>query len=461
MSNVRVKRQALLRGERVPWLVFILLTAAFFVIYHDVSIAKRAVDDYNPSPDEIIATVAQGQVGRRIALLFLGAAAVASLTWHQANKRFKIRNVLGWFLIGFLAWAFLSPIWADDLSQNLKRLVVFAILALAAVAVVQRISLSEIILWTCFSTSVFLSVGFIAEVVFGSFHPFASGYRFSGSLYPNGQGINCGLLLLSAVAAADLEKRWRWQFWACGLVGFVFLILTGSRTSLGAILLSLVIYLFAVRSSTTKVKMVLSASLVACLLLFLGGAGLIPGLTNAAMLGRDDDPGSLDTFTGRTAIWQDVGRYIGQSPILGYGYGGFWTPAHINAVSDEEKWGVGNSHSAYIDYLLMLGSVGLLAYILILVLGILRAFRCFRLSRSPVYAFCAAVLIFAAIDGLFESEITVGSLLMFLWMLILIRLAFVPLRWNPRLVAEARSNVDRARATHTIPLGQYGAAAID
>jgi O-antigen ligase len=439
----------------------LVLTAVFFVIYHDVSIAQRAVDDYNPSPDEIVATVAQGQIGRRIALLFLGAAAVASLTWHQANKRFRMGNVLGWCLIGFLAWALLSPIWAEDLSQNLTRLAVFAILTLAAVAVVQRLSLSEIILWTCFSTSVFLSIGFIAEVVFGNFHPFASGYRFSGSLFPNGQGINCGLLMLSAVAAADLEKRWRWQFWACGLVGFAFLILTGSRTSLGAILLAVLIYLFAVRSGTTKVRMVLSASLVASFLLFLAGAGLIPGVKNAAMLGRDDDLGSLDTFTGRTAIWQDVGQYIGQSPIVGYGYGGFWTPAHIDAVSDEERWGVGNSHSAYVDYLLMLGSVGLLAYILILVLGIRRAFRCFRLSRSPGYAFCAAVLIFAAIDGLFESEITVGSLLMFLWMVILIRLAFVPLQWNPRLVAEARSNVDPARRTQTLPLGQYGAAAID
>ena len=54
------------------------------------------------------------------------------------------------------------------------------------------------------------------------------------------------------------------------------------------------------------------------------------------------------------------GPYVEQRPILGYGYGGFWTPSHISEISEGEKWGIPNSHSAYLDNLLMLGVVGLI-----------------------------------------------------------------------------------------------------
>jgi O-antigen ligase len=262
-------------------------------------------------------------------------------------------------------------------------------------------------------------------VLFGAFRPFASGYRFAGGQDPNSEGIDCGLLLLSAVAAGDLERRWRALLWACALLGFVFLILSGSRTALAAALLALVVYVAAVCSRGTKIAMALSLSILFCFLLLFLGAGLLSGVKSAILLGRDD-PGSVDTFSGRTMIWEDVGYYIRQRPILGYGYGGFWNPTHISVISDEEKGGVPEGHSAYVDYLLTLGTVGLVAYTFLLVAGIKRAFRFHRLSQNPAFAFCGVLLVFCALDGLLESATLNGSLLMFLWMVVLARLAFVP-----------------------------------
>jgi O-antigen ligase len=153
---------------------------------------------------------------------------------------------------------------------------------------------------------------------------------------------------------------------------------------------------------------------------------LRPGLENA-ILHRSDDPGDVSSFHGRADLWKDLGYYIRQRPILGYGYGGFWTPAHVSVISEEENWGVPNGHSAYIDNLLNLGTVGLVAYTLVLFAGIWSVFRFHRLTRDPVFAFCGALLVFCVLDGLFESALVEGSLLMFLWMVVSAQLAFAPI----------------------------------
>jgi oligosaccharide repeat unit polymerase len=277
----------------------------------------------------------------------------------------------------------------------------------------------------------------------GSLKPWIPGYRFSGSLHPNNQGINCALLVLAGVVAADLLPSRRVIFWSGSAFGLIFLILTASRTSLGAAFLVLAVYLGAVRSRAIKLKVGLSVGVSACLLLLFAGAGMVSGAKNALLMGRTEDPNSIDTFTGRTSIWQDVTPYFLQRPLLGHGYGGFWTPTHINKVSDLEAWGVGNSHSAYVDFALDLGGVGVLTYVCLLGFGFVEAIRRFRRTRSPIYPFCAAVLLFCAINGFFEADIVEGSMLLFLWMVTLTRLAFVP----PEAVAVSLKDVSRSSST--------------
>jgi exopolysaccharide production protein ExoQ len=436
------------RAGAPPWLLFVFLTLVFFYIYHDLPLAPRIAGDYNPASDQLVATVSQGHDARRVALFSLAAVAIGILVRHPSDRRLTLLSPLGWVVLAFPVWALLSALWAEDLSLNLTRLAGFAILCIAALAVVQRLTLREVILWSFFSTAIYLCIGLFLELLYGTLQPFTPGYRFAGSLHPNGQGINCGILLLSAIAAADLGKRWRKFCWSVAFVAFVFLLLSGSRTALAAVALSALTYLVAVRSRRTTLAMASCASMLVCFLLSLAGAGFIPGLKDAILLGRDD-PESVDTFAGRTAIWADVGPYIRQSPILGYGYSGFWTPAHINAISDLEEWGVGNGHSAYIDYLLTLGAVGLLAYILGLVFGIVRAFRCYKLSQSSDYAFCGAILVFCTIDSVFESGIADPSLLMFLWMVILIWLGFVPLQPHLRVSDTSSSTLGQAVTAST------------
>lgn len=419
-SNHPPARPAL-QARSAPWQLFLFITAISFFIYNDLSNAQNGIGNYDGVEDTIVGAVAEGSASRRAALVSLAILAIVLLIRHRANVRLRIQNSLGWILIGFAALALASPLWAEDRRLTLTRVVVFAILCLAAVAVVHRFSVREIILWAFFTSGSYLVLGVAAEALFGTFQPLASGYRFAGTLHPNNEGINCALFLLSGLAAADLEKQKKLTYRICALVGFVFLVLTASRTAFASALVAMAVYLGALSSKRTKILTAYALSIVFCVLLMALGNAFLPDLKSAVMLGRDDS--TVGSFNGRTGVWDEISHYVQRRPILGYGYGGFWTPAHISEVSEGEKWGIPNSHSAYLDNLLMLGAVGLGGYVLILSTGIRSAFRSYSRLKGPAFAFFGAFLVFCALDGLLESAPIEPSLLMFLSMVVLIYLS--------------------------------------
>jgi O-antigen ligase len=76
------------------------------------------------------------------------------------------------------------------------------------------------------------------------------------------------------------------------------------------------------------------------------GGFLAGGVTSA--LGRDA------SFTGRTEIWAGLLPIVESHPILGAGFGGFWTRDNIRAHEITE------AHNGYLDIMLDLGVMGLI-----------------------------------------------------------------------------------------------------
>jgi O-antigen ligase len=241
-------------------------------------------------------------------------------------------------------------------------------------------------------------------------------------------------------------KRSRWYL-ASAAVGGIFLFFTHSRTALIATILGLGVT-FLLRGSRTSKKIVLSAALISglCALMLLG-AGLLPSVKNALSSERDGDF-SVGTFSGRTEIWQDVEPYILARPLIGHGYLSFWTPAHIAEISDLEQWGVPDSHSAYIDYLLTLGAVGLTLYLLCLGQGLRKAFQLSRSYRNNEAGFMGAIVVFGLVDGFFESSIGEGSMLMFLCIIALTWIAFAAEDTPPSALLNREPGAEPDRTAH-------------
>ena len=423
----RVKAPSTRQGY--PWLIFLFLAVAFFLSSHDPAGAQRTLDDYNRSQDDIVQGVSSGSTVREIALLALGSAAALSLVSYAAPRRLRSTGFPAYVLSAFAVWAAASALWSDDAAMSIKRLVASAILCLTAVAIVRMFSLREIVMWVFFTTAAFLIIAIVLEIAAGAFQPWASGYRFAGTQHPNDEGIECGLLVLSGLAASKLEKQRLWVYRSFAGMGMVFLLLTQSRTSLIATFTAVGVYLAMSGWAASKKVILVSSIIATCLVVATLASGLSPVVTDALAKQRDGDA-SVGTFAGRTQIWQDVTDYILRRPITGHGYGSFWTPEHINAISDEEKWGVPDSHSVYVDYLLTIGAVGLALYLACLIQGLWRSLSLSHATGKKGVPFMTGILIFSAIDGFFESSIGEGSFLMFLCMIVLVWLAFIPV---PRL----------------------------
>lgn len=96
------------------------------------------------------------------------------------------------------------------------------------------------------------------------------------------------------------------------------------------------------------VAAIATAFVVGAMLPFVAAGGSVDSAVTGA-LGRNQ------TLTGRTDIWAKLIPYFEQRPILGYGFGGFWTSATQAAT-----YGIKEAHNGYLASCLELGTVGVL-----------------------------------------------------------------------------------------------------
>lgn len=119
----------------------------------------------------------------------------------------------------------------------------------------------------------------------------------------------------------------------------------------------------------------------------------------AGSLGRDA------TLTGRTDIWQIVLTLVEDRPLTGYGFGGVWG----GAIGDYVRTIFGYStalsaHSGYLDVLLQLGYVGLLAFAVVVVGAVARAAKLALTSTAD--AWMILVLLVLLVNSITESQVT-------------------------------------------------------
>jgi O-antigen ligase len=100
------------------------------------------------------------------------------------------------------------------------------------------------------------------------------------------------------------------------------------------------------------------------------------------------------TFTGRAEIWAIIVERIHQNPLLGVGYGAYWTGPVAQSPSYEFVWRMGSfypgsSHNGYLDVANDLGSAGLVCLLGYLAVHVHQSLRVLAADKAQGALFVA------------------------------------------------------------------------
>jgi O-antigen ligase len=115
------------------------------------------------------------------------------------------------------------------------------------------------------------------------------------------------------------------------------------------------------------------------------------------------------SFTGRSNIWALITEHSAQHPMLGTGYGAYWTPVPMPGGDSFEfvrRMGgfyPGSAHNGYLEILNDLGWVGLVLLLGFIAVFLLQALRQLRID-PPQAALYLAILLHQAITNLSETH---------------------------------------------------------
>ncbi len=384
------------------WLTILVLGGVFFFVDHDLGISRYPQFAPWANSDEIIAS--GGNAVKGAALSLIGLLGIYFLM-DKDGRKLHLRGMTPALMFFFVAWAAISITWSIDPPLTARRVAVLCFYFIGALGIARQLSNRDLALAALVITAVYLAVGVAAELALGTFRPWAADYRFSGTLHPNTQGLHLMILCLAAFLLSQANpdpSRRKWLMILFAL-GFVFLLLTKSRTSLAGFVLVMSILWFLQTSSFNRILSLAGASfsLCAALLIFsLLGFNEKNVLSNTLMLGRQDDSEEL---TGRLPIWTELMRYVDRRPLTGYGYESFWTAENIEDLSDTMEWRFRQAHSGYIDAVLSAGFVGASCLLLIVLIGIFNASVQFRKNNHICYCLTLGMLIFGLVDAFLES----------------------------------------------------------
>lgn len=399
----------------------VVIGMAFFVGGHDLNISRA--EAYTQNAEEMELAAAGGNALRRVAFLAIAGWGAALFIAAKSELRLRVDWLLASSIGLLLGLAGISFVWADDPGMCLRRLLVLVCCTIAAAGIARVFDLKQLSWLAIFTLGGLAAIGVLAELRLGTFRPWAGDYRFAGTVHPNTQGPSLAALLLAAFGLARQHGRGQVWLWALCLVAFALLLLTKSRTTAAAILVSLAgVQLVQTRLETKCVAALTAIWLAASglLLLWICGFDPLTDFRDALLLGRAEES---DTLSGRAFIWPEVMYFADQRLLLGYGYESFWTPARIETISGALGWGLREAHNSYLELLLWLGVTGLVLMAALIVASLAAAIRGYRATRDPAYTLPLGMIFFGLINAGLESGMVVISLVPFLLGCCLVRLA--------------------------------------
>lgn len=124
------------------------------------------------------------------------------------------------------------------------------------------------------------------------------------------------------------------------------------------------------------------------------------------------------TLTGRVPLWRQVDPWILERPLLGYGYGAFWSDADPIAwqIWSHIGWKAPHAHNGYRDLMLNFGLVGAAVFALAVLQAAWRAFALLAAEPGAGWLWCNVVIVVSLFLNLSESTFLVQNDL--IWLLV-------------------------------------------
>lgn len=121
--------------------------------------------------------------------------------------------------------------------------------------------------------------------------------------------------------------------------------------------------------------------------------------------------GAGSDFFTRATLWNQILEFVALQPVHGWGWFGAWHRGeypftYINFLLDDHH---GSALNAYFDVLLQLGAAGLVLFLLLGGIALVRSWLVASSRRSVVYAWTPLVLVTLATESMFESFTIVES----------------------------------------------------
>jgi O-antigen ligase len=186
------------------------------------------------------------------------------------------------------------------------------------------------------------------------------------------------------------------------LVAALFLLIgpPGAYPATAIVALGAGLAMFGTLQWMRKHRMYLGAIPAVAMIVLVVGFGIVtPFVGGSTVGGFSPILGRSETLTGRTDIWAGLLPFFEKHPILGHGFGGFWTPMTQQAIFGQKE-----AHNGYLDVFLGIGIVGLLLIVLFLLSFCWKAQR--ELTHDYDWAsLCICYLLMALIHNVTESSI--------------------------------------------------------
>ncbi|MFJ2550454.1 O-antigen ligase family protein [Microbacterium sp. NPDC087591] len=341
----------------------------------------------------------------------------AGILWVRRDELSPLR-IAPSSLIAFLGWALVSLVWTTDRSDTFfgwLSLFGFAFLALAVGHVRDTLQTVRAIGDTL---RVLLTVSLGVEILSGILLdvPFTF-LGIQGNLAEGGpiQGIFGSRNMLGFIAVLALITfviEWRTQsvnapraVASIALAGsLAFLSSSPTVLVLAAAVGVVTVALTIVRHASAERR-----NLVQWMLGILVALALTVAFALRHQIIALLDAGS--DFSIRGNLWNTILDFVALKPIQGWGWFGSWARGeypftYINFQLDDHHQSALN---AFFDVLLQLGAAGLVLFLLLGGVALIRSWLVASVRRSVVYAWTPITLVTLAVDSMFESFTLVGA----------------------------------------------------